>query len=178
MPTPHPRSFTAQEFTTLVDGIDPRKAAVAWACRSIPLPHDCRENLDAWAFFVEVGDGIWVMFDDLPKKLADVLLEERPYELIIRALQRPFSEEKLAELVGEIEQMELSAEAVHWSYADFNDPYCLGNVPRVQVGREYFVRAPSGPWVWLRDLPRHLHERVRKALEAREAAMDDDLPWD
>jgi hypothetical protein len=74
-------------------------------------------------------------------------------------------------------KLELSAEVVHWSYADFNDPYGLGNVPHVQVGREYFVRAPSGPWVWLNDLPEHLYERVRKATKAPEAALDDDLPW-
>jgi hypothetical protein len=141
LPGQHPESFTGEELSQLIAGIDPETAAVEWACRSVPLSIGL--GLRAWAFFVEAARRIWVMFDDLPKELADVLLEKNFYELTMRPIQRPFSAEELAALVDEIKQINPATAVVDWNYAESGDPYGLGSVPHLQFGREYFVRASS-----------------------------------
>ena len=173
LPGQHPESFTGEELSQLIAGIDPETAAVEWACRSVPLP--IGSGLRAWAFFVEAARGIWVMFDDLPKELADVLLEKNLYKLTMRPIQRPFSAEELAALVDEIKQINPATAVVDWNYAEFCDPYGLGSVPPLQVGREYFVRASSDRWVWFRDLPDEIRERLWHA-HCRDLAFPAGLP--
>ena len=136
MPDRHPASFDEADIRELIAGIEPETAAVDWACRRLPLPEYPRYNLDRWAFFVEAAPGVWVMFDDLPKELAKALLDQNFYELNMRPIRRPFSDEELAALVDEIKKIDPSTSVCDWSYAEFCDPYCLGDVPHVQVGRE------------------------------------------
>ena len=153
MPPQHPALLGEEEFRKLIAGIDLETAAVQWACRSLPLPANARSDLDCWVFFVEAAPGMWARFDDLPEELAKALLEKNLYELICRPIQRPFGAEELAELVAEIREMDPATAVCDWTYADFCDPYRLGDVPHVQVGREEFVKASGDRWVWFGDLP-------------------------
>ena len=110
---------------------------------------------------------MWARFDDLPEELAKALLEKNLYELICRPIQRPFGAEELAELVAEIREMDPATAVCDWTYADFCDPYRLGDVPHVQVGREEFVKASGDRWVSFGDLPTKYPKRtLRCALNA------------
>ena len=153
MPPEHPALLSEEEFRKLIAGINLETAAVQWACRSLPLPQNARFDLDCWMFFVEAAPGMWVRFEDLPEELANALLDKNLYELIMRPIQRPFSAEQLAELVEEITQIDPATAVCDWTYADLCDPYGLGDVPHVQVGREKFVKTSGNRWVWFGDLP-------------------------
>ena len=153
MPEQLPTSFGEEEFRRLIVGIDLETAAVQWACRSLPLPATAWSDLDRWVFFVEAAPGMWLKFEDLPEDLAEALLERNLHDLIMRPIQRPFSAEQLAELIDEITQIDPATAVCDWTYADFCDPYGLGDVPHVQVGRENFVQASGDRWVWFGDLP-------------------------
>jgi hypothetical protein len=97
LPSPHAGSFTTSDLLDLIPGIDSATAEVEWACRSLP---PSGRDLNAWAFFVEAAPGLWVMFDDLPQELAAALLEKNFNKLAMRAIQRPFSPEVLAQAIG------------------------------------------------------------------------------
>jgi hypothetical protein len=96
---------------------------------------------------------MWVMFEDLPTQLSEAFWDEKDLDLLSRPIQRPFSEEELADLVEEIRHLDPAAAVCDWNHAEFCDPYGFGDVPHLQVGREYYVQAPSGRWVWFGDLP-------------------------
>ena len=80
----------------------------------------------------------------------------------MRPIQRPFSEEELAELIAEIEQMDPATAVCDWTYAEVFDPYRFGDVPHLQIGRDEFVKASGDRWVWFGDL----------AAETRSALYD------
>jgi hypothetical protein len=160
MPQQQPALFDKEDFRKLTVSIDPQLAVVQWACRTVPLPPTAWRDLTSWAFFVEAAPGMWVMFDDLPTELSDALLEKKFYELTMRPIQRPFGAEELAELIDEIEKIDPTTAVCDWSYAEHCDPYCIGNVPHVQIGRESFVKASGDRWVWFGDLP----EKTERAL--------------
>jgi hypothetical protein len=162
MPQPHSVSLSDEELSGLVARIDVKTAAVQWACRTLPLPPVPSSGLSDWAFFVEAAPGMWVNFDDLPSELADALMETNQAALLMRPIQRPFSSEELAEITEEVRQMDTAGATVDWDYAEFCDPYGVGGVPHLQVGREYFVRAPSGRWLWFGDLPAGTREALRE----------------
>ena len=69
------------------------------------------------------------MFDDLPKELAEALLQKNLSELLMRPIQRPFSEEELAELIAEIKQMDPATAVCDWTYAEVCDPYGVRRCP-------------------------------------------------
>jgi hypothetical protein len=167
MPEQHPTSFTEEDLRELLAGIEPETAATQWTCRNLPLPASAWSDLGCWAFFVEAAPGMWVMFDDLPKTLADALLDKNFYDLMMRPIQRPFNAEELAALVKEIKKLNSATAVCDWSYADFCDPYGFGGVPPLQIGREYFVQAPSGPWVWFGDLPAETASALREKHERK-----------
>jgi hypothetical protein len=159
MPPKH-SVLSQHDFSQLVARIDVETSRVQWACRSLPLPAKKWPFELAWAFFVEAAPGMWVNFDDLPIELADALMETREDELLLRPIQRPFSSEELAEIIEEVRQMETAGATVDWHYAEFCDPYGFGGVPPLQVGRVYFVKAPSGRWLWFGDLPADTREAL------------------
>ena len=45
-------------------------------------------------------------------------------------------------------------------YAEFCDPYRISDVPHVQIGREYFVRASGDRWIWFNDLPEDVADNL------------------
>jgi hypothetical protein len=165
MPPEHPSLLSEEDFRKLIAGINLETAAVQWACRNLPLPGNARSDLDCWVFFVEAAPGMWVRFEDLPEELAKALLEKNLYELIMRPIQRPFSAEQLTELIKEITQIDPATAVCDWTYADFCDPYGLGDVPHVQVGREEFVKASGDRWVWFGDLPAETLTALRQKHE-------------
>lgn len=157
MPKEHSACCDKLQLRELIAGINPETATVDWACRKLPLGGS---NDDCWAFFVEAAPGMWIIFDDLPQDLAEILRDKNYVKLLARKTQRPFSADELAALVDEINTMDPASAVCDWNYAEFFDPYGFGNVPHAQVGREHFVKASDDRWVWFGDLPNETRERL------------------
>jgi hypothetical protein len=79
----------------------------------------------------------------------------------MRPITRPFPADEFSRLIDELKTIDPANAEVNWWYAEFCDPYGVSNVPPVQVGKEYFVRA-GYRWVWFNDLPDDLRDRLWK----------------
>ena len=76
---------------------------------------------------------------------------------------RPFTD---AEADAAIKGIVLETAEVMWCYADVFNPYGLPGISSDCIGRDYFARAPSGPWIWFHDLPSDLRDALWQKHEA------------
>ena len=78
----------------------------------------------------------------------------------ITPIERPFTADELSTLIEVIRNVDPTTAEVTWWYAEFCDPYRISDVPHVQIGREYFVRASGDRWVWFNDLPEDVADNL------------------